>query len=312
MKSVRVVLAGEVLAGFLASAGVPLDAATEYQRTFVGAESNTAVGLARLGIDATFIGRVGDDALGRAAIRFLRGEGVDTSFLATVPGATGVLIRSASGTEGLEVIYARQGSAGSGLSPDDIPQQVVADAQAVHLTGITPMLSAAAEATSHRLMKLGERHGLVIAFDPNLRLKMAPISAWRATLAPLLSRAHVIFTGADELRALTQRDDTDQAVDAVWHERSRLVVVKNGAAGARAWDGSRWHVAPPDPASVADPVGAGDAFNAGFLARWLRGDAILDALNAGAFAGASVVQFRGDTAGLPTQMRTVVKGDVDR
>lgn len=312
MNRARVLLAGEIMAGFLASAGVPLDAATDYQRTFVGAESNTAVGLARLGIDASFLGRVGEDAFGRAAVRFLRGEGVDTTHLQTGPGSTGILVRSASGTGRLEVIYGRHGSAGSQLSPEDIPDGAITTAQAIHVTGITPMLSASAAAATERLFDLADRDSSLICFDPNLRLRIAALSQWRTTLLPFLARAHVLFTSADELRALTTTDEIDDAIRTLWHDRSQLIVVKDGAAGAKAWDGTRWHTASPEPAPVVDPVGAGDAFNAGFLASWLRGSGIHDALHAGAFTGAAVVQARGDTAGLPTMINTVALGDVDR
>jgi len=295
---VRAIVAGEILAAFLGQSDVPLEDSAHFIRTFAGAESNTAIGLSRQGVTTALLGRVGADALGRAAIRHLRAENVNVSFVRTDPSApTGILIRNVAET-GIEVIYGRRGSAGSRLQATDVPHEAFADLDLLHLSGITPMLSNTAAEAARLACRLAAKAGAAISFDPNLRLRMGPLERWRATVQPYLECADVLLTGADEAVALTGAASTDEAIARLHELGGALVVVKDGAKGARASDGAAWFSAPAIPVRVVDPVGAGDAFNAGFLAIWLTDRDTQQALENGARLGAMSVAARGDTAGI--------------
>ena len=94
----EVVTLGECLIAFVATTPGPLAEATTFERFVAGAEANVAVGLARLGHDATYIGRVGSDGFADAIRWRLRGEGVDTTHLSTDPDApTGLMFRERRG-----------------------------------------------------------------------------------------------------------------------------------------------------------------------------------------------------------------------
>ena len=109
---------GECLVSFVAAAPGPLAGAEDFHSFPAGAEANVAVGLARLGRQVAFIGRVGDDGLGTRIVRALRGEGVDVVGLTVDPaGPTGIMIRERRVLGAAEVFYARAGSAGSRLGP---------------------------------------------------------------------------------------------------------------------------------------------------------------------------------------------------
>src|SRR5215471_16214472 len=99
----------------------PLREATTFRRLVAGAESNVAIGVCRLGHTAGWIGRVGEDELGRAILLRLRGEGVDLSHACADLGApTGLVIRERRELGPIDVVYYRRGSAASRLSPDDL------------------------------------------------------------------------------------------------------------------------------------------------------------------------------------------------
>src|SRR6185503_17824997 len=120
-----------------------------------GAEATVAIGIRRLGIPAAYIGRVGDDAFGRMSIEALRGEGVDVSSVTVDPAApTGLLLRTRRTADRDVVDYWRAGSAGSRLCPEDVDPDVVAAADLLHVTGITPALSDTAAAAIGRACDL--------------------------------------------------------------------------------------------------------------------------------------------------------------
>lgn len=292
---------GEVLAILVSTDPLPLDASTRYERQFAGAESNVAIGLGRLGLDPVFIGRVGADGLGRAAVRALRGEGVDITHVHADPGApTGVLLRTTGLAGPVEVVYARAGSAGSRLAPSDVPPEAVDGASIVHLTGITPMLSDSAEQACVRLADMAFSAGVPVSVDPNIRLKLGPATEIAARMAHLLERATVVLTGLDEAALLTGRGDAPGAARAFLDRGAELVVIKDGARGVWATDGrSEWE-SRNRPVIPTDPVGAGDAFDAGFLSLWKPGADPGPALQRGALCGAVAVRSVGDTTGLPS------------
>src|SRR5215472_12367452 len=129
---------GEALAVFIADPPTPLAAASRFQCTVAGAESNVAVGLARLGHRAVFLGKVGADALGEMVLRRLRAEDFDVSFVRRDPAKpTGLIIRDSSSVRPSEFAYYRRDSAGAALEPADIPDEVVAGCQHLHVSGIT-------------------------------------------------------------------------------------------------------------------------------------------------------------------------------
>ena len=151
----EVVTLGEVMVALVAAEPGPLAENGSFLRHVAGAEANVAVGLARLGHRAAFIGRVGSDAFGTAIRRRLLGEGIDCSCLAVDPtGPTGILIRERRFLGSAEVLYYRRDSAGSHVSEGDVQHAaglgLFGTARWLHLTGITPALSASAAGVARR------------------------------------------------------------------------------------------------------------------------------------------------------------------
>jgi 2-dehydro-3-deoxygluconokinase len=310
-----VVTLGECLVSLVATRPGPLADATSFDRFVAGAEANVAVGLARLGCGAAYIGRVGDDGFGETIRRHLRGEGVDTTHLSTDPDApTGVMVRERPGLVPAQVLYLRRDSAGSRLAVADIDAAaadgVFEGARWLHLTGITPAVSASARVATARAAAIARETGLTISLDLNLRRRLWSDATAAPVLRELAAHADVLFGSDDELAVLAgipQRDaaehDPAGLARACLDVGPRVVVAKLGGGGATivARDEIDAIHRPAVPlVAVVDPVGAGDAFCAGFIAARLDGAELAESLEIANACGAAAAAALGDQTGLPS------------
>jgi 2-dehydro-3-deoxygluconokinase len=307
----EVVTLGECLIAFVATTPGPLAEATTFDRFVAGAEANVAVGLARLGHEVSFIGRVGADGFGDAIRRRLLGEGVRAVDLTTDDAATtGLMFRERRVLGPAQVVYARQASAGSRLAPADVDRAVAGGAfegaRWLHLTGITPALSADARAAVDRAIEHARDAGATVSLDLNLRRRLWSDEAAAPVLRDLARRVDVLLGSPDELAVATGRRHDDEPaalVRAAIDLGPAIVVAKLGERGALAadHDGAGTTVAHPGvPLTVVvDPVGAGDAFCAGFIVARLDGADLSAALEHGNACGAAAAAAIGDQTGLP-------------
>lgn len=296
-----VVTFGESMALFRTDLAEPLRTARRFSRSIAGAESNVAVGLSRLGCDVGWFGRVGDDPLGLGILDTLRGEGVDVSRAVVDDAApTGVLVRDTHAERRIDVVYARLGSAGSRLSRSDLDQDYLCSARVLHVTGITPALSQTARDATTEAVRIAADAGVTVCFDPNIRRRLwTDLAAARRALLPLVERARIVLTGHAEATLLTGEETPDAAARWFADRGVTTVAVKLGADGALGiCDGQRHHGAALSVHAV-DPIGAGDAFDAGFLWAWLRGADVPECIDEGNLAAGLSVQVCGDIEGLP-------------
>ena len=296
-----VVTFGESMALFRSDPAESLRTARRFTRSIAGAESNVAIGLSRLGCEAGWFGRVGDDPLGLDILDTLRAAGVDVSRAIVDDAApTGVLVRDTHAERRIDVVYARAGSAGSRLSPSDLDEEYLTSARVLHVTGITPALSQSAREATAVAVGLAGKAGVTVCFDPNLRRRLWPdMDEARRTLLPLIERSEITLLGQAEATLLTEKEDPDAAAQWLAQRGVRTVVVKLGADGALGLrDGNSYHGAALK-VHPADPIGAGDAFDAGFLSAWLRGLALAHCVDEGNLAAGLSIQVCGDIEGLP-------------
>jgi len=305
----EVIAVGEPLIALLAVGPAPLADVETFSRHVAGAEANMAVGLARLGHKALYVGRVGDDGFGRAIVRRLRGEGVDVSGVVVDAGRrTGLMVRERRALGPSEVLYYRAGSAGSALGPADIDAVKAAftGARWVHLTGITPALSDSAHEAVLRAIELARLSDVRVSFDINLRRRLWSDEAAAARLQPIAVGADLVFGDADELAVVAGIGLSPDGLDAARALRSAgsgSVIIKRGSAGATLV-GEGMPVDAPAVAvgRVVDTVGAGDAFCAGYLAALLDGLDPAAALRWGNGCAAAALSVEGDLIGLPTRV----------
>jgi 2-dehydro-3-deoxygluconokinase len=307
-RGLDLVTLGECLVAFVASTPGPLAEATTFERYVAGAEANVAVGLARLGHGVAYIGNVGSDGFGTAIVRALRGEGVDIRHLTVVEdGRTGVMFRERRAVGAMDVVYHRAGSPGSMVSVDDVERaddDGLFAARWLHLTGITPALSGSARAATTRARDLARDAGATISLDVNLRRRLWSEDEAAAVLGDLATGVDVVLGSPDEL-ALIAGVDSDAPVEEVVNAVAQLgpssVVAKLGSEGALGFESGGKAVLESGfgVPTVIDPVGAGDAFCAGFIAGRLDGVDLATALRMGNACGALAVAVSGDQAGLP-------------
>jgi 2-dehydro-3-deoxygluconokinase len=279
----------------------PVADADRFERGVGGAESNVAMGLARLGVPSRWLSRVGDDGLGRHLVRTIAAAGVDTSCVERDPlRQTGVYFKDFDGPT-TRVHYYREGSAAAAMSPAWFQPGWIAGAELLHLTGITPALSSECHALIAMLLEAAPRP-VPISLDVNWRPAL-----WRdadaSVLTGLAGRADIVFVGDDEAVALWGSDDPGVV-------RERLadpaeVVLKHGARGATLLHpGGRCFVPALTLAHpVVDAVGAGDQFAAGYLAGRLAGLDPARRLRMGHIMGATVLSTSADVGPRVPQAR---------
>ena len=263
-----------------------------------GAESNTCVGLARLGLRVAWVSRLGADAAGERILDSLSGEGVDTQWVGRDPARpTGLMLKEPDAG----VRYYRSGSAASAMGPDALLGVPVAEARAVLVTGVTALIGSEPHAAA--LALLGSARGLRIV-DPNLRTGLWGSDRRVELVRPLIDRCDLLLTGASELLELVGDGDDRSAKGLAERAQARgpREIVVRGAASVGVLTADGWQELEIRRDDAVDPIGAGDAFNAGYIAVRLRGGPVDEALRAGVRCGAAVTTSPSDTAGFPRSL----------
>lgn len=296
---------GETMGVASTSPGTPLSTATTLRLSTAGAESTVAIGVARLGHTAAWVGTVGADEIGRRVLRDLNAEGVDTRFVRSVPEAsTGFMLRDHRTADFVAVSYYRRRLAGTHLAPRDVDAAFagLGHIDVLHLTGITAILSPTCRAAVQRAVQLAKDRGTTVSFDVNYRRSLASPEEASAGAREALPDTDILFVGHDETHLLTGEPDPESAARLLTSDGPTEVVVKHGADGACAATaaGEIFH-AKALAVTVADVIGAGDSFVAGYLAARAHHLGIVDRLVWAGVCAACTVGTHGDWEGLPSR-----------
>ncbi|WP_373304887.1 sugar kinase [Streptomyces coeruleorubidus] len=270
-----------------------------------GAESNVAIGLARLGHRVRWAGRVGADELGALVLRTLRAEDIDTGHAVTdgTGRPTGLLLTEPRLGTLTRVSYYRAGSAGSAVSPADVLPALSPGTRVLHLTGITPALGPSAAEAALTAAATAHESGITVCLDVNYRSRLWSADQARTALRPMLAHVDLLIASEDELPLVLERPAADEpeAVDGIVSAGVREVVVKRGARGATSFTADGASDCAARQVDAVDLVGAGDAFVAGYLSGLLDGADIPARLHRAVTTAAFAVATRGDWEGLPTR-----------
>ncbi|WP_327035813.1 sugar kinase [Micromonospora ureilytica] len=298
LPSIEVAAVGETMVVLCPAPGEPLEHAERVALSVGGAESNVAGYLARLGHLTTWVSRVGDDPFGRAVVRHVAAAGVRVDQVCVDPAApTGLYVKD-PGPEGTAVHYYRAGSAAARMDPATLADPALAGARVLHLSGITAALSASCRALVEHAVTDRPLADALVSFDVNHRARLWPAEQAAPVLRDLANRCDLVFVGQDE--AATLWGATDPAAVRELLPAPQTVVVKDGAVGATALVRDAEPVFVPAPrVTVVEPVGAGDAFAAGYLAGLLRGLDPVRRLRLGHLVAAQALTSSGDNAPVP-------------
>jgi 2-dehydro-3-deoxygluconokinase len=297
----RVVTFGECLAALHGTG--PLRLSGDLRLSVAGSESNVAIGLARLGHEVAWIGRVGDDEFGELILRTLRAESVDVRHTVVDPSApTALLVFEHRIGDLTRVMYYRTGSAGSRLDAADVMPHLADDVGILHVTGVTAALGSGPATAVHQAVARARSSDALVSLDVNFRSRLWSADAARATLQPLLPQADIVFGSVDELLLVAPgAADLDAAADRLLAGGTGTVVAKLGADGAIAYTRDDTVKVAARRVHPVDSVGAGDAFVAGYLSGLLDGLDCAGCLDRGAVLGAFAVSREGDWEALPTR-----------
>lgn len=249
-----------------------------FHKRTAGAETNVAIGLARLGLRVAWGSRLGTDSMGRYLLGEMQREGVDCSHVVCDPAQrTGFQFKGRV-TDGSDppVEYHRKGSAASLMTPDDVDAAWLRGARHVHAAGVFPAISATARAAAHKTFEVMRAAGRTLSFEPNLRPTLwASPQEMRREINAFAFQADWVLPGLEEGRFLTG-EDTPEAIAGFYREHdAKLVAVKLGPDGAYFDSEQSSGRVPGFPVmEVVDPVGAGDGFAVGVVSALLAGRSV--------------------------------------
>ncbi|GAA1348724.1 sugar kinase [Streptomyces beijiangensis] len=304
MTGTGLVTLGETMAALAPDRIGPLRHASTLGLAVAGSESTVAIGVRRLGHPAAWIGRVGADELGELVTSRLRAESVTVHATADPAAPTGLMLKERRTAALRRVHYYRAGSAGSRLTPADLPAGLIESADLLHATGITPALSDTAAASVRTAIDRAHAASVPVSYDLNHRNRLWSWEEARAFTLPLLPRISLLFASEDEAELLLGHEPGAHSAETLAQELRKLgpetVVITMGADGAVAADSSGTTRISAVPVPEIDPVGAGDSFVAGYLAALLSGADPGERLDQAARVAAWSVATEGDWEGLPT------------
>jgi 2-dehydro-3-deoxygluconokinase len=262
-----------------------------------GAEANVAAACARLGLRAAWISAVPANPWGERIRRELSGHGVDCSAVRVVDGArVGVyFLEFGTAPRPIRVLYDRRDSAFARLTPEAVDWEPVRQARLVHLTGITPALGPGPRGLVERAL----REATAVSFDLNYRSALWPPAEARAFAELVLPVARHVFMGEAEARTVFGLSGSvESMVDALARRAPKATIaLLQGQEGSTVLaDGRVWRPSRTYTVQVVDPVGAGDAYVAGFLWATLNGRGPQEAVDAGAAVAALKCSTWGDVA----------------
>lgn len=305
-QALDVITIGEAMAMFVASEPGELSQVEHFFKRVAGAELNVATGLARLGLNVSWVSRVGDDSFGQFVLNTLKKEGIDTAGV-TLDGrfATGFQLKSKvnDGTDPI-VEYFRKGSAASHLSVEDFNPAYFSSARHLHLSGVAAALSASSYSLLDHAAGAMKAAGKTLSFDPNLRPVLWKSEAEMVEkLNHLAFQADWVLPGVKEGIILTGQRTPEGIADFYLNKGVKAVVLKTGADGAwfKTASGEKGAVAAVKVDNVVDTVGAGDGFAVGVISALLEGKTLHQAIARGNKIGSLAIQVQGDSEGLPTR-----------
>ncbi len=263
----QIVCLGELLIDFVSlESGVSLAEAPSFKKAAGGAPANVAVGLARLGHQVGFVGKVGQESFGEFLVRELEKNRVDVSGISFDREARTMLAFVSLTQEGeRDFMFYRHPSADMRLQPKEIPEALIRNAAIFHYGSISLISEPCRSATFHAL-KLAQEAGLLISYDPNLRLGLweSPKQA-RKEMLKGMRHAHIVKINDDELEFLTGTRDFQQGAKQLREHGPALLIITLGSEGCYFYSDTAEGRVSGFAVQAVDTTGAGDGFVAGLL-----------------------------------------------
>ncbi|NJE26131.1 sugar kinase [Thermococcus sp. MV5] len=263
-----------------------------------GTESNFAIAFARLGGKATWISKLTNNPLGRFIVNKIREHGVDVSHVIwTNEDRVGLyFIEFGKKPRPTQVIYDRKNSAIANINPNEVNWEILKDYDAFHTTGITVALSGKCKKAVEIGISKAKEFGTRVSFDVNYRSKLwSPEEAFKV-LDPILKNVDILVVTKDDARNVLKVQGSYEEMIVQLNDRynPEVVVLTLGSEGAIAFKNGEIYKAEPYEIEVVDRIGAGDAFDAGFVYEYLCTGDVQKALEIGMAMAAFAHTIPGD------------------
>ena len=296
-----VVAPGEVMLRLASRPPTRLEQAKDLDVSYGGTEANVLCALARLGHRTAWVSALPTNVWGDRLARELRGHGVDVAHVAWREGGRigTYFIEYGVAPRPIRVVYDRQGSAFASLDEAEVDWAALSRTRVMHVTGITAALGPRPRRVFERAVESAEASGALLSLDVNHRTALWTYEAARAYLEPLLARVGLLFVGIEDARRVFGLAGEAEAVAAGLRRLAprAMIALTLGDQGSLVLTDR-----PHRPTRlysldlVADRVGAGDAFAAGFLHGWLTTQDVQRAQDLGTALAALKCTMWGDIA----------------
>lgn len=267
---------GEAMLRLSVPQGVRLAAADRLEMHVAGAESNVLAALAQLGRRCGWVSALPQNPLGQRVVRQLQQAGIDHAAVVWQPnGRLGTYyVEFAVPPRGIQVYYDRADSCVTTLDPAAVEWDYLLDTRLLHLTGITPPLSATCHEIVAELIRRAKAQGVPVSFDVNYRGKLWSAEAAAAGLMPLMQGVDLLLCSQRDAQNLFGCHGSAKEIVSQLAEKTaaKQIVVSLANEGVIGWDGAAFMEQPAHDVVVIDRIGAGDALAAGVIDGWLAGD----------------------------------------
>ncbi|MGJ9382676.1 sugar kinase [Salipaludibacillus sp. CF4.18] len=297
-----VITIGDAMITFNPSMKGPMKYVQSFDRKVGGAELNFAIGCARLGLNTGWISRLGNDEFGKYILNFVRGEGIDVSEVGLEVGyPTSLNFKEIMEDGSGRTFYYRNQSPTTTLTEDALEETYFKDSKVLHITGVFPAIDSDKNiGVIKRAIAIAKKQGLLISFDPNIRLKLWSKADAKKAIAEFLPDVDILLTGVDEAEILLGVSEPKEIIEKSKALGIQYIAIKQGDKGSIGYfDGECIEAPSVKPKKVVDTVGAGDGFDAGFIYGVLHQWSLRKTLEFANTIGSMVVSVSGDNEGLP-------------
>ncbi len=244
--------------------------------------------IVKLGLKGGILGCIGEDDFGRNVFERLKKDGVEVGLIKkTQEYITGIAFVTYFSNGERKFIFHLPHSAASCIYPEDITEDLIKNIKALHIMGCSLAIKDNVKEAIHKAVNLAYEYGKLISFDPNIRVELGLSKEYLETIKNIASKSKIILSGERELSIIGEIN-----------KEEKIIVIKKGKHGAEAYYKDKVYKVAPIEVEEVDPTGAGDCFDAGFVASILQGYTIEDALKRANIIGALSVTKRGPMEGV--------------
>ncbi|WP_054954877.1 5-dehydro-2-deoxygluconokinase [Paenibacillus dakarensis] len=286
----------------------PMEDTLTFTKYVGGSPANICIGMARMGMKTSFIGKVSDDQMGRFILRYLKENGIDTAGVTTdkTGATTGLAFTEIKSPDDCSILMYRADAADLKLAPGEVDEELIASSKVLLVSGTALAKSPSREAVLLAL-RYARRHGTKIVFDIDYRpYSWANEEETAIYYYAAAEKSDIIIGTREEFNMLEHFDSgtlrSDETTAARWFGcHAEIVIIKHGKEGSIAYkqDGSV-HRGTIFPAKVIKTFGAGDSYAAGFLYGLMQGWSVERSMEFGSAAASIVISSHSCSDAMPT------------